>query len=196
MSSSKAPAATSPSAASSAENLGARLNILLKDPWYQFKLFVLKTKVLESGVGVVIGRAFQDCFIVLKQGRTRSKKYKTVEEAAYDGAITINYGRFTHNCVNFLVVGVSVYYLLKAIKSVFERNLKHLRACPFCVSDIPVEAIRCPFCTALLDGAGSSSPAKLKSKSMDVLNKDRANRDRIGDIEDRTSEWIDTSELA
>ncbi|KAJ3385483.1 hypothetical protein HDU84_002233 [Entophlyctis sp. JEL0112] len=159
MSSSKAPAATSPSAASSAENLGARLNILLKDPWYQFKLFVLKTKVLESGVGVVIGRAFQDC--------VRSFVNDLLE------------------CLHYA-----------AIKSVFERNLKHLRACPFCVSDIPVEAIRCPFCTALLDGAGSSSPAKLKSKSMDVLNKDRANRDRIGDIEDRTSEWIDTSELA
>ncbi|KAJ3071429.1 hypothetical protein HDU98_005358, partial [Podochytrium sp. JEL0797] len=116
----------------------------LADPWQEFKLFVVQTKILESGVGVVIGRAFQDCIksfvndllLILKQGRTK-KKYKTIEEAAFDGAITVNYGRFSHNVVNFLVVGLSVYYVLKGLKAFFKRNLTHLKKCAFCISEIP-----------------------------------------------------------
>ncbi|KAI8622634.1 hypothetical protein BC830DRAFT_1162722 [Chytriomyces sp. MP71] len=105
-------------------------------PWYKFKLFVLQTKVLESGVGVVLGKAFQEFvrsflndllappflyifqnkatqrFLVIKQGRTPKRRYRTVEEAVFDGALTINYGKFGHSCVNFFVVGLSVYYFL------------------------------------------------------------------------------------
>ncbi|KAI8618772.1 hypothetical protein BC830DRAFT_1078982 [Chytriomyces sp. MP71] len=107
-------------------------------PWYKFKLFVLQTKVLESGVGVVLGKAFQEFvrsflndllappilyifqnnatqrFLVIKQGRTPKRRYRTVEEAGFDGALTINYGKFGHSCVNFFVVGLSVYYFLNA----------------------------------------------------------------------------------
>ncbi|KAJ3280275.1 hypothetical protein HDU79_011844, partial [Rhizoclosmatium sp. JEL0117] len=180
----------------------AALPHLVTDPWYKFKLFVVKTKILESGVGVVIGRAFQDCiksfvndllvppilafipnrsgmrFIVLKQGRTK-KRYKTIEEAVFDGAITINYGRFTHNCVNFFVVGVSVYYLLKAVKAFFENNLKHLRKCPYCVSEIPIEATRCSFCTSHLEPPKSPKP----DLSDDDFSPERRKRleDRTGD---------------
>ncbi|KAI9339093.1 hypothetical protein BDR26DRAFT_862613 [Obelidium mucronatum] len=175
-----------------------------KDPWFQFKLFVVKTKILESGVGVVIGRAFQDCiksfvndllvppllyfipntstlrFIVIKQGRTR-KRYKTLEEAAFDGAITINYGRFSHNCVNFFVVGLSVYYLLKGVKAFFESNLSHLRKCPYCISEVPVEATRCSFCTSELDPiVTANSESRSRKNSL---------------LQDRTSDWFDAKAI-
>ncbi|KAJ3090712.1 hypothetical protein HK100_007370 [Physocladia obscura] len=113
-------------------DLGSRLNIL-QDPWYQFKLFVLKTKILESGVGIVIGRAFQDC--------------------------------------------------VRTIKAIFERNLSHLRECPYCISDIPVEASRCSFCTSHVDPFVGRTVAVAASMRSKVI------------IEDRTRDWIDTSEL-
>ncbi|KAJ3219629.1 heme binding [Dinochytrium kinnereticum] len=140
--------------------------------WHQFKRFVIQTRVLETGVGVIVGRAFQEVvrsfvndlfvppiaaiagdrvsnkFLVLRQGRTKGKKFKTVEEAFADGAITLNYGRFVHQSINFLAVGLSVYWFLRVLKNFFEwRADPHdRRPCPKCLSDIPKKAERCAFC--------------------------------------------------
>ncbi|KAJ3326695.1 hypothetical protein HDU76_012720 [Blyttiomyces sp. JEL0837] len=142
--------------------------------WHQFKAFIIQTRVLETGVGVIIGRAFQEVirsfvndllvppvafvfgdrvmhkFVLLKHGRTPGMRYKTVEEALADGAITLNYGRFGHQSFNFFIVGLSVYYLLRALKTFFEWriSLTHTKKCLFCISDIHVDATRCAFCTA------------------------------------------------
>jgi large conductance mechanosensitive channel len=108
--------------------------------WQQFKQFVIQTRVLETGVGVVIGKAFRevvksfvndvlvppitylflsndirDLFILLKQGKTAGLRYRTLPEALRDGAITLNTGRFLRQGVNFFVVGLSVCYLLKGM---------------------------------------------------------------------------------
>ncbi|KAJ3221027.1 hypothetical protein HDU81_010931 [Chytriomyces hyalinus] len=160
---------------SSLPDLSRIIPLQASSPWFKFKLFVLQSKVLESGVGVVLGKAFQEFvrsflndllappilyfvsdkapfrFIVIKQGRTKQKRYRTVEEAAFDGALTINYGRFGHSCVNFFVVGLSVYYFLNVMKTFFQSQLEHSRKCPFCISDIPVEATRCSQCTSHVD---------------------------------------------
>ena len=104
-----------------------------------------KTRVLETGVGIIIGRAFQDMirsfvndilvpplsllfgrrivnlFWVLRQGKSK-RRPKTIETALADGAITLNYGRFIHQVVNFLTVGASVYYFLKGLRAFFSWN--------------------------------------------------------------------------
>ncbi|KAJ3098944.1 hypothetical protein HDU97_003581 [Phlyctochytrium planicorne] len=156
--------------------------------WHEFKRFVIQTRVLETGVGVIVGRAFQEVvrsfvndlfvppiaviagdrvvnkFLILKPGRTKGKRFKTVEEAMADGAITLNYGRFVHQSINFLAVGLSVYWFLRglalrsflshlanvpaALKTFFEWriDLHDRRPCPKCLSDIPKKAERCAFC--------------------------------------------------
>jgi large conductance mechanosensitive channel len=115
--------------------------IVSKNPalsfWHEFKKFVIQTRVLETGVGVIIGRAFQDFirsfvndmlvppiaylsggfvvnrFYILKPGRTKGHRLGSLEDAVADGAITLNYGRFGHQSLNFLTVGVATYFLLK-----------------------------------------------------------------------------------
>ncbi|KAI9325877.1 hypothetical protein DFJ73DRAFT_868033 [Zopfochytrium polystomum] len=98
-------------------------------------------------------------FFVLKRGRTLGAKYRTLDEAAADGAITINIGRFGHNCFNFLVVGLAVYHLLRGLKAFFEFQVTiQTRKCPYCYSDIHELATRCAFCTAVLPAASASTP--------------------------------------
>ena len=101
-------------------------------------LTITKSRVLETGVGVIIGRAFQDMIrsfvndilvpplalifgdrivnlmFVLRRGRSGHRP-QSVEEAYAMGAITINYGRFIHQIMNFFTVGAAVYYFLKGI---------------------------------------------------------------------------------
>ncbi|KAJ3279751.1 hypothetical protein HK104_001180 [Borealophlyctis nickersoniae] len=80
-----------------------------------FKRFVIQSRVLETGVGIIVGRAFQEVvrsfvndvmippltlitvnmFIVLRCGRSHLR-WRTPEEAHRDGAVTINFGRFLH----------------------------------------------------------------------------------------------------
>ncbi|KAJ3170457.1 hypothetical protein HK101_011361 [Irineochytrium annulatum] len=119
--------------------------------WHEFKKFVLQTRVMETGVGVIVGRAFQ------------SKIYRTVEEAFADGAVTLNYGRFAHQSVNFFAVGLSVYWFL--------RGGHDKRPCPECMQEIPVMARRCAFCCIALPAPKAAELEQTKvtptSASMD-----------------------------
>ncbi|KAJ3092605.1 hypothetical protein HDU96_002666 [Phlyctochytrium bullatum] len=140
--------------------------------WHEFKRFVIQTRVIDTGIGVIVGRSFQEVvrsfvndlfvppiaamfgdrvvnkFLVLRRGRTKGKSYKTVEEALADGAITLNYGRFVHQSINFLIVGLSVYWFLRVLKNFFEWRIDthDRRPCPKCLSEIPKKAERCAFC--------------------------------------------------
>src|SRR5690349_20866287 len=73
-------------------------------------------EVLMPIVGVFLGRTdFSNFFIVIKNGTNGASNYNSVAQAKAAGAVTINYGLFINNIISLLIVGLSVYLLVKLI---------------------------------------------------------------------------------
>ncbi len=144
----------------------------------EFKEFAVKGNVVDMAVGIIIGAAFgtivnslvndmimppiglllgkvdfSNLFFVLKEGATVTPPYATVADAKKAGAVTLNYGQFINTIISFLIVAFSVFLLVKNINRL-KREKEVLPAepttkeCPYCLSTIPLKAVRCPNCTS------------------------------------------------
>ena len=102
------------------------------------------------------GMDFSSKFIALD-----GVKYASLEEAQAAGAAVMTYGNFIGAVINFLIMAFVVFCLVKAINTVAEKSKKKEEAaeapaapttkeCPFCKSEIAIEATRCPHCTSQL----------------------------------------------
>ena len=143
----------------------------------EFKKFIMRGNVIDLAVGVIIGGAFQaivnslvndivspvlslvtkginfaDKFIVLTNEEV---SFTTVEAAAEAGYATLNYGSFITAIINFIIMAVVIFLLVKGINKVAEIGKKPAeeeapttKQCPFCKSEIDIEATKCPNCTS------------------------------------------------
>ena len=144
--------------------------------WKDFRAFVLRGNVIDLAVAVILGAAFgrivtslvddvmmppiglilggvdfKDLFIDLS-----GRGYATLAEAQAASAPTLRYGLFLNALVNFLVVALAMFLLLRWVVSrVFPPTTVApvTRDCPFCLSAIPIQARRCAHCTAELPAA-------------------------------------------
>ena len=146
----------------------------------EFKDFINRGNVVDMAVGVMIGAAFKAIVdsvvkdlispiigIIFKQDFSALKfvLQPAVEEIAEDGtvtvikeAITINYGAFIMAIVNFLIIAVILFLMVKMINSVRNIGKKEeeeaapaeptTKVCPYCKSEIAIDATRCPHCTS------------------------------------------------
>jgi large conductance mechanosensitive channel len=111
-------------------------------------------------IGLLFGNAdFSDLFIVLKQGSEALPEGATLEMASEVGAVTFNYGQFVTDVISFLLLALGVFLMVKGIKSVQSKAEKEEeekpdepteKDCPFCKKSIPIDAVRCPYCTSEL----------------------------------------------
>lgn len=146
----------------------------------EYKTFAIRGNVVDMAVGIIIGAAFNgvvqslvkdvltpplgllmgdvdfaNLFIVLSEG-TPAAPYATVEAAQSAGAVTINVGTFMNSLVSFLIVSFAVFLLVRYINRLREPSAAPepaaptVKKCPFCVSDVPAGATRCPHCTSEL----------------------------------------------
>ena len=142
----------------------------------EFKDFISKGNVIDLAVGVIIGGAFSgivtslvtnivtplisiltgkiafaDLFIALD-----GNEYATLEAATEAGASTINYGLFIQGVINFLITAFVIFLMVRFINKIRNINKKEevveavptTKVCPFCKSEINIEATRCPNCTS------------------------------------------------
>ena len=83
--------------------------------------------------------------------------YETLAEAQEAGAATINYGLFVSAVISFLIVALVVFLLVKALARMQEEeetpSEPTSKECPECLSEIPIQARRCAFCTTVLESA-------------------------------------------
>ncbi len=144
---------------------------MLKD----FRAFLMRGNIIDLAVAVVIGAAFgaivtsfvndllmppiglalgrinfADLFISLS-----STAYPTLAAAKAAGAPTINYGVFVNTVINFVIVALAVFLLLREVNRLTTRPAPAPAApttkeCPLCASMIPIKAKRCPQCTSQL----------------------------------------------
>lgn len=139
----------------------------------EFKEFAVKGNALDLAVGVIIGAAFGKIvtslveeiimpplgYIVGKIDFSSmfisldGKVYPTLKAAKDAGAPIIGYGAFFNNVLNFLIVASAVFLLVKQINRMKkgQDEKPEGKSCPFCKSNIAVDASRCPQCTSQLE---------------------------------------------
>lgn len=141
-----------------------------------FREFIMRGNVLDLAVAVIIGGAFgkivtslvndiimpplglalknvdfTNLFIDLSGGQ-----HGTLAQAKAAGDATINYGVFLNNVIDFLIVAIAIFLLIR-----MANKFKHepapaapnTKECPYCHTAIPIAATRCPNCTSNLDTA-------------------------------------------
>lgn len=115
--------------------------------------------VLMPPIGWATGNVdFSNLFLVLKEGTKVAAPYDSLAAAQAAGAVTINYGLFLNTIISFLIVAFAVFMLIKAMNTVQEKLDKSekeaaptTKKCPYCLSEINIDATRCPHCTSNIE---------------------------------------------
>ncbi len=115
----------------------------------------LVNDIIMPPIGMLLGQVdFSNMYITLQNGDPMGP-YASLEEATVAGAVTINYGVFITNTITFLIVAFVVFFLMRAINQVQEELFEpeepeapNTKKCPYCFSEIHVDASRCPNCTS------------------------------------------------
>lgn len=145
----------------------------------EFKKFILRGNVMDMAVGVIVGGAFtaivtslntdiltpilglfggMDFSNLFIQLTHRDEKYATLAAAQEAGAATLAYGNFITAVINFLITAFVIFCLVKGINTINDKFSKKeepaaptTKKCPFCKSEIAIDATRCPHCTSQLE---------------------------------------------
>ncbi len=140
----------------------------------EFKKFVMRGNVFDLAVGIIIGGAFgkivtsfvndilmppigailgkvdfSSLFINLS-----GEKYASLAAAQEAGAATINYGMFLNTILDFLIVALVIFLLIRQVNKLKKEEpaaAPITKPCPYCKTDIPLTATRCPHCTSQLE---------------------------------------------
>lgn len=127
----------------------------------EFKKFISKGNVMDMAVGIIIGGAFTSIVSSLVNdiinpllGLFGGMNF---DQLAWNitGDVTLYYGKFITAVVNFLIMAFIVFILVKAMNTAVSRFQKKEEAkapttktCPYCKSEIALDATRCPHCTS------------------------------------------------
>ncbi|MCH5255453.1 MAG: large conductance mechanosensitive channel protein MscL [Lachnospiraceae bacterium] len=131
----------------------------------EFKKFVARGNVMDMAVGIIIGGAFtaivtslvDDILMpflsLLVGGFDFSALCIVLGEG--ENAATLNYGAFIAAIINFLLIALVIFMLIKAINKISGKKEEEpapaaTKECPFCKEQIAAEAVRCPHCTSEL----------------------------------------------
>lgn len=145
--------------------------------WQEFKAFLKRGNVMDMAVGIVIGAAFtavvkslvndilmppiglilggvdfSNIMTVLKQGDPAGP-YASLAQAKDAGAVVIAWGTFINAVISFVIVAFVVFLLVRYYSKI-QREPEAVpaepttKACPYCHMEIPIAAVRCPYCTA------------------------------------------------
>lgn len=128
----------------------------------EFKEFAMRGNVLDMAVGVVIGAAFKAIIDSVVNdlispiiGLIFNKDLSGLTFTIRD--VTITYGSFLTAVINFFIVALVLFIIVKAANASANLRKKkepekapETKKCPYCLSEIPVKATRCGHCTSEL----------------------------------------------
>lgn len=131
----------------------------------EFKEFISRGNVMDMAVGIIIGGAFTSIVSSLVEdiinpilGLFGGMNFDQLKLNLL-GEVTLNYGKFISAVINFLIMALIVFIMMKAMNG-FAEKFKHTeetveepktKICPFCKSEIAIDATRCPHCTSVLE---------------------------------------------
>jgi large conductance mechanosensitive channel len=125
----------------------------------EFREFVTRGNIVELSVAVIMGLAFTtvvnsvvaDLITPVIAAIVGQPDFSRLTIDIGDSVIT--YGNFLNALFSFLIVAIVVFLVVKAYNRFRRPVASTTRACPFCATEIPLGASRCPNCTSQLEGA-------------------------------------------
>ena len=126
----------------------------------EFKEFAMKGNVLDMAVGIIIGGAFKaivDSLIANFIQPLLDKVVPMGENGAPASGIVDNLMRFAGTIINFIVIALVLFIIIKVANKSRDLRKKEeapaaptTKECPYCFSEVPIKATRCPNCTSEL----------------------------------------------
>lgn len=132
----------------------------------EFKQFALRGNVMDLAVGVIIGAAFQNIVTALTEDII-NPIINCIGKTEIGGSIQIfntgqyiSYGDFITSVINFVIMAFVIFMLMKGINKIMSIGKKEevaepespsTKKCPYCLSEIHIDAVKCPHCTSDLN---------------------------------------------
>lgn len=139
----------------------------MKKFFKEFKEFALKGNVMDLAIGVIIGAAFQNIVSALTNdfitpliaaitGKTDENGGVVIGGQFTINGATFNYGDFISAIINFLIMALILFLLIKGVNKVMslghkkeeEKAAPLTRKCPYCYGEIDIKATKCMHCTS------------------------------------------------
>lgn len=135
----------------------------MKKFFKEFKEFISKGNVLDLAVGVIIGGAFSSIVTSLTDNII-NPLINCIGGAEIQGKIHligenyIDYGAFLSAIINFIIMAFIIFCIVKAVNKAMTIGKKEepapeptTKTCPYCKSEIPIDAVKCCHCTSDID---------------------------------------------
>jgi large conductance mechanosensitive channel len=141
----------------------------------EFRAFVARGNAIDLAVGVIIGAAFGKIVSSLVKDivmppigmvlggidfsefyvNLSGQSYASLADAQKAGAATINVGVFVNVLIEFLIVALAIFVMLRVINKLQREPPPDptTKDCPYCLSSIPIMAVKCAHCTSNLEKA-------------------------------------------
>ncbi|HIX47542.1 MAG TPA: large conductance mechanosensitive channel protein MscL [Candidatus Mediterraneibacter caccavium] len=124
----------------------------------EFKAFALRGNMMDMAVGVIIGGGFTGIVTSLTDNFINPILNLVTRAEMYTLRDLVRFAsRFASDLLNFLILAFVLFCLIKGINKIMALGQKKqepaapsTKKCPYCLSDIPVQATRCPHCTSVL----------------------------------------------
>lgn len=138
----------------------------------EFKKFAMRGNMIDLAIGLILGAGFSKIVsslvndiimppIGLLLGRVdfsslfiniSGKAYASLADAKAAGAATLNYGVFLNSVIDFIISAFVIFLLIRQINR-FNKKKEVAAAptekeCPFCMTKININAVKCPNCTS------------------------------------------------
>ena len=127
----------------------------------EFKEFAMKGNVMDLAVGMIIGAAFTAIISALVDNILSPLIGLLIKVDFNDAAVNvagvdIMYGAFIMAIIKFILIAFVLFCMIKAMNKLKREpeaapEEPTTKVCPFCKSEIPLDATRCPHCTSQLE---------------------------------------------
>ena len=127
----------------------------------EFKEFAMKGNVMDLAIGMIIGSAFTAIITALVDNIFSPLlglliKVDFNEAAVNVGGVDILYGAFLMAIIKFILIAFVLFCMIKSMNKLRKEpeaveEAPTTKVCPFCKSEISIEATRCPHCTSQLE---------------------------------------------
>lgn len=149
----------------------------IKNFMKEFKEFISRGNVMDMAVGIIIGGAFTNIVSSLVQdiinpflGLFGGMNFDRLSINLL-GEVTLNYGKFLTEVMNFLIMALVIFSIIKAMNAASSKLTKNkeevkeetTKICPYCKSEIAIDATRCPNCTSILEESVNEEKAEINN---------------------------------